>query len=48
MKTPFGSASVGGGVWRIKWNPKDGASILTASMYNGTHIIDYKNTSEFG
>ncbi|RUS75484.1 hypothetical protein EGW08_016752 [Elysia chlorotica] len=48
MKTPLTSASLGGGVWRIKWNPSDGASILTATMYNGTHIIDYKNSNVDG
>ncbi|KAK3739991.1 hypothetical protein RRG08_005263 [Elysia crispata] len=46
MKTPLTSANLGGGIWRIKWNPKNGASILTATMYNGTHIIDYKNSND--
>ncbi|GFO06777.1 WD repeat domain 85 [Plakobranchus ocellatus] len=45
MKMPLASASLGGGVWRIKWNPVDGAYILTATMYNGTHIVDYRNAS---
>ncbi|GFS27219.1 WD repeat domain 85, partial [Elysia marginata] len=44
IKTPLSSAALGGGVWRIKWNPLDGSSILTATMYNGTHIIDYRNS----
>lgn len=45
MKTPLTSASLGGGVWRIKWNPLNGDFILTATMYNGTHIMDFKNSN---
>ncbi|ORY45184.1 WD40 repeat-like protein [Rhizoclosmatium globosum] len=31
----------GGGVWRIKWHPKNPLRMLTASMHSGFHVIDY-------
>ncbi|CAG5125251.1 unnamed protein product, partial [Candidula unifasciata] len=40
LKQPLSSSSLGGGVWRIKWDPFSGSKILTATMYNGTHIVD--------
>ncbi|XP_005105145.1 diphthine methyltransferase [Aplysia californica] len=40
LKKPLSYAALGGGVWRIKWDPFQGDFILTATMYNGTHIID--------
>ena len=43
MRQPLTSANLGGGVWRIKWDPFSGENILTATMYNGTHIIDASN-----
>ncbi|KAK7003647.1 diphthine methyltransferase [Biomphalaria glabrata] len=39
-KEPLDSIALGGGIWRIKWDPFFGTSILTATMYNGAHIID--------
>ncbi|KAK6170667.1 hypothetical protein SNE40_019002 [Patella caerulea] len=35
-----------GGVWRIKWDPFNGTHILTATMYNGFHIINTSNPHE--
>ena len=40
MKRPVAETSLGGGIWRIKWEPKTGDSILTATMYNGFHVVD--------
>lgn len=31
---------VGGGVWRVKWHPKDPALLLTAAMHGGFVIIE--------
>ncbi len=30
-----------GGIWRIKWNPFTGATVLTASMYSGFFWFNY-------
>ena len=40
MKRPITEIGLGGGIWRIKWEPSTGDKILTATMYNGFHIID--------
>lgn len=32
--------SLGGGIWRIKWHPSNSDVILTATMYNGFHIVN--------
>ena len=40
MRQPLTSVSLGGGIWRVKWDPITGNNILTATMYNGTHIVD--------
>jgi len=34
-------ARPGGGVWRIKWHPVRGDFMLTASMYEGFHVLQY-------
>ena len=40
MKRPVADTGLGGGIWRIKWEPRTGNSVLTATMYNGFHIVD--------
>lgn len=40
MKQPLSVSSLGGGVWRVKWEPFQANRILTASMHNGFHILD--------
>lgn len=40
MRQPLKCASVGGGVWRLKWDPWDTQLLLVAAMYNGYHILD--------
>lgn len=40
MKQPIAELGLGGGIWRIKWEPVAAKSILTATMYNGFHIVD--------
>ncbi|KAL5018585.1 hypothetical protein ScPMuIL_004307 [Solemya velum] len=46
MRRPLSEIGIGGGVWRVKWEPKHGHRILTASMHNGAHIIDTKDAHE--
>ncbi|KAK3742977.1 hypothetical protein QZH41_008396, partial [Actinostola sp. cb2023] len=43
MKAPLCSSRPGGGVWRIKWHPDTGNYILTASMYDGFHVLKYSH-----
>ena len=43
MKAPLCSSHPGGGVWRIKWHPDTGNYILTASMYDGFHVLKYSH-----
>ncbi|KAI8901421.1 WD40-repeat-containing domain protein [Globomyces pollinis-pini] len=42
IRQPLTSHSTGGGVWRIKWHPIDPSLLIAASMYNGFHILSYK------
>lgn len=37
---PLGNVQVGGGVWRIKWHPKDPARMLVGAMHGGCRILD--------
>ena len=43
MKIPLCTGNPGGGVWRIKWHPSTGNLMLTASMYEGFHILKFDN-----
>ena len=43
MKQPLCSVHPGGGVWRIKWHPVHGNSMLTACMYEGFHLLNFTN-----
>ncbi|KAI3657965.1 hypothetical protein MP638_002997 [Amoeboaphelidium occidentale] len=38
--TPVSQASVGGGVWRLKWNPLNPDLLLCAAMHNGFFVLD--------
>ncbi|XP_053388811.1 diphthine methyltransferase-like [Mercenaria mercenaria] len=44
MKQPVRELGLGGGVWRIKWEPASSEYILTATMYNGFHIVNTSGT----
>ncbi|XP_060081067.1 diphthine methyltransferase-like [Ylistrum balloti] len=46
MRSPVVTTPLGGGIWRIKWEPMHGQHILTATMYNGFHIVDASNITE--
>lgn len=43
MRQPLCSSRPGGGVWRIKWHPVHGNTMLTACMYEGFHILNFSN-----
>ena len=40
MKTCTSETSLGGGVWKLKWDPNQGRYLLVAAMHNGFHIVD--------
>ncbi|XP_067673736.1 diphthine methyltransferase-like [Haliotis asinina] len=44
MKRPLALCDLGGGIWRVKWDPFKGDTILTATMYNGFHIVGASDT----
>lgn len=46
MRSPLVTTPLGGGIWRVKWEPEFGHHILTATMYNGFHIVDASNLTE--
>lgn len=43
MKNPLASVHVGGGVWRLKWHPNDINTLISATMYNGYHILKWNH-----
>ncbi|GAB6027229.1 Diphthine methyltransferase [Chamberlinius hualienensis] len=46
MNSPVFSYHTGGGVWRLKWDPKDGQYLLAACMHHGVIVVDYKNLEQ--
>ncbi|KAJ2508515.1 hypothetical protein IWW47_000577 [Coemansia sp. RSA 2052] len=40
MRAPVSEFNVGGGVWRLKWHPKEPTQLLVGAMYGGFHILD--------
>lgn len=43
MKQSYNNVKVDGGVWRLKWEPNEEEYLLSASMFNGAHIINTKS-----
>lgn len=43
FKRPIDEESVGGGIWRLKWNPLNDEYILAACMYGGFRILKCNN-----
>ena len=43
MRRAVSDVRVGGGVWRIKWNPADPTLLLVACMYNEFHLVQYQD-----
>jgi diphthine methyl ester acylhydrolase len=47
MRQPVHSISTGGGVWRLRWHPKDPSLLLAACMYNDFHIYDFDTSFNY-
>lgn len=48
MRQPLSESALGGGVWRLKWNPTNQDLLLAACMHNDFHILNCKQAlSEF-
>lgn len=43
MEKSLSSCEIGGGIWRIKWDPFNAESILTAAMYSGIYELKYSS-----
>lgn len=43
MSYPLSQKNLGGGIWRLKWNPFDGKHLLAACMYGGFRLLDCEN-----
>ncbi|KAG0693499.1 Diphthine methyltransferase [Chionoecetes opilio] len=39
-KSPVSDLGLGGGVWRLKWEPGPESLLLAACMHNGCHVVD--------
>ncbi|XP_068983697.1 diphthine methyltransferase [Bombus flavifrons] len=44
LKQPISNINLGGGIWRLKWDPFKWKYLLAACMYSGFRIVDCKNT----
>jgi len=40
MKSCVSDVHLGGGVWKLKWEPGSNRHLLAATMHNGFHIVD--------
>ena len=43
MSKPLNDIDIGGGIWRLKWEPGSGNRLLAACMHNGFHVLDVGN-----
>lgn len=41
FKRPLSETNVAGGVWRLKWCPDDGKTLLCGCMHGGAHVLDF-------
>ena len=42
FKRPLSETNVGGGVWRLKWRPDDGQTLLCGCMHGGAHVLSFE------
>ncbi|XP_033177917.1 diphthine methyltransferase [Bombus impatiens] len=44
LKQPISNINLGGGIWRLKWDPFKWKYLFAACMYSGFRIVDCENT----
>jgi diphthamide biosynthesis protein 7 len=47
MNTPLSRIEVGGGVWRVKWHPKQKTKLLIGAMHGGCRVVDVPFLSSY-
>lgn len=40
MRKALDEVKVGGGVWRVKWEPQGATEVVVAAMHGGFHVLD--------
>lgn len=40
LRRPLGELPLAGGIWRLKWDPREARRLLAAGMYNGFFAVD--------
>ena len=48
FRRPLSETPVGGGVWRLKWRPDGGQTLLCACMHGGAHVLSYEDLTQTG
>jgi diphthamide biosynthesis protein 7 len=48
MRRPVNVHATGGGVWRVKWHPRDPSLLAVACMHEGFQILKWTNDGEAG
>jgi len=46
LKQPVFFTPLGGGVWRLKWDPHKWQHLLAACMHNGFCVLDYTDNTQ--
>lgn len=42
-REPLSETHLGGGVWRVKWHPRDPRQAVAACMHNGFHVVEFED-----
>ncbi|CAD6244171.1 GSCOCG00013282001-RA-CDS [Cotesia congregata] len=46
FRRPVSETKLGGGIWRLKWDPLEARYLLAACMYGGFRIVDCQNKDD--
>ncbi|PWA03203.1 hypothetical protein BB558_000635 [Smittium angustum] len=48
FKKPISETNVGGGIWRLKWNPSNPEYLLAAAIFNGVFVLKHDGSDKLG